>query len=81
MLKKTKKMISINRFTPFLLEWNSHNGFIFEIFYFDGKFIWFEGEGGFLGINWSPAFLYLDMFFKTRKLYDKNDYKDSNYEK
>jgi len=75
------KKIKIERFTPFRIEWNNYNGFILEILYFTGKFIWFEGEGGFFGINLSPKFLYVDIFFKVHKLYDKNEYKNDDYEK
>jgi hypothetical protein len=74
------KKITINKFTPFRLEWNSYNGFILEIICIDGKLFKLEGERCLFGINWSPSFLYIDLFFKMIEVYDKNEYYESEYE-
>jgi hypothetical protein len=50
-----------------LIEWNSWNGFIF-------KFIAVETlrfESAFFGINICRNFCYVDLFYKSIKVYDK----------
>lgn len=75
------KKITIDKFTPFRLEWNCINGFILELFCIEGKLFKLEGERCLFGINWSPSFLYIDLFFKMFEIYDKNEYNITEYEK
>lgn len=50
-------------------EWNHYNGLVFQLFYIEtGKF-----EGSLFGINLSRNFFYIDIFFKSIKVFDKTD--------
>lgn len=55
-------MIDIRRFTLIRLEWNSWNGFIFELFAIE-----LDGyDGSLLGFNWGwNCYLQLSLFFIT----------------
>ncbi|MEK6878929.1 MAG: hypothetical protein AABY22_04940 [Nanoarchaeota archaeon] len=62
----------IDRITPIQMEWNSYNGFIFELFYLE-IFKPLRIENSLFGINVSKNFLYFDIFFMPIKIFDKTD--------
>jgi hypothetical protein len=49
------------------IEWNCYNGFILSIFHLDAGSI----DSALLEINVSREFLYIDLFFITIKVFDK----------
>ena len=50
-----------NRITPIRIEWNYHNGFIFEFMYIE----WGVMDSSLLGLSFSDTYCYLDIFYFT----------------
>jgi hypothetical protein len=61
----------MNSITPITIEWNCYNGFIFEVFHID-SYKPINLDAALFGISASERFLYIDIFFITLKIFDKN---------
>lgn len=59
------------RFTIIQLEWNMDNGFIFSLFYNECQ--WSDTDAALFGLYFGKNFLYLDIFYKTIKFFDKTN--------
>ena len=53
------------------IEWNHINGFEFSIL--NQECEWSDVNGALFGLYFSKNFLYLDVFYKTFKIFDKTD--------
>ena len=62
----------MNRFIPICIEWNCYNGLVVYLLKLDlHKPI--NIDSSFLGINVSREFLYIDIFWKSIKIFDKTE--------
>jgi len=61
----------MTRYTIIQLELNRYNGFIFSLFYIECELS--DTDSALLGLYFSKNFLYLDLFYKTFKFFDKTD--------
>jgi hypothetical protein len=61
----------MTRYTLIQLEINRYNGFIFSLFYVECE--WSDTDSALFGLYFGKNFLYLDIFYKTFKIFDKTD--------
>ncbi len=61
----------MNRFTPIVIEWNSYNGFNLEIFHIE-SYKPINLDSSLFGISASKEFLYINIFYFTIKIFDKD---------
>ncbi len=60
----------MNNFTLINLEWNCYNGFIFKFLHLE-LYKPIDIDNSLFSINFTGDFLYIDILFKTFKIFDK----------
>ena len=62
----------MERFTIINIEWNWHAGFVFEIFHIGlSERFNIDIDNALFGVNVSKYFLYIDLFWKEIKVFDR----------
>lgn len=67
----------MNRISLINVEWNCYNGFLLQFIHLE-LFKPIDTDSSLFGVNVSKDFLYIDIFWKTIKIFDKNEVQNDN---